>query len=360
MVFRSVGSSLPFNTQQIAMNHAQIQKSPLPKHLISLLLSAALTGAVFGQVTVQTDSAGTTLLRPSAGKLRTAIIKPATMSSTAIDVTKTRLERALAGNDAETFSATPTKDTAIDVVYTADSTARTVTWNVVVYSYYQDGDIHTTGIVVPASGTLPVTLFYSVSRSRWEILGDPPLTNGTGNFLRSAGTAAIASGKTVTASNSMTLTATDGSTIAFGAGGTVIYSGGAIGAATATTATAADSSTKVATTAFVAAATLQTEVTLTDGATVTQTMVSNQADQNAKVTLGGNRTLAFSGLAAGMRGNLRVIQDGTGSRTLALPASSRVNGSATTVTLLTAAAAENILSWYSPDGSAIRWTNGTY
>lgn len=105
---------------------------------------------------------------------------------------------------------------------------------------------------------------------------------------------------------------------------------------------------------------LVAEVTLTDGATITQTMVATQADQNAKVTLGGNRTLAFTSLAAGMRGNLRVIQDGTGTRTLALPSNSRVNGSVTTVTLLTAAAAENILSWYSPDGTAIRWTNGTY
>lgn len=102
------------------------------------------------------------------------------------------------------------------------------------------------------------------------------------------------------------------------------------------------------------------EVTLTDGATVTQTMIPGLRMQNAKVTLGGNRTLAFSGLTAGMEGNLRVIQDGTGSRGLTLPANSRVNGSATTVTLLTAAAAENILSWYSPDGTAIRWTNGTY
>lgn len=105
---------------------------------------------------------------------------------------------------------------------------------------------------------------------------------------------------------------------------------------------------------------LASEVTLTDGATVTQTMVTGKVRQHSKVTLGGNRTLAFSGLAAGMEGNLRVIQDGTGSRTLTLPANSRMNGSATTVTLLTAASAENILSWYSPDGTNIRWTNGTY
>jgi len=50
-------------------------------------------------------------------------------------------------------------------------------------------------------------------------------TNGSGNILLSAGTIAIASGKTLTVSNSMTQTATDGSTVAFGAGGTVAYLG---------------------------------------------------------------------------------------------------------------------------------------
>jgi hypothetical protein len=39
--------------------------------------------------------------------------------------------------------------------------------------------------------------------------------NGTGNILKSAGTAAIASGKTLTASNSLTFTGTDGTTVAF-------------------------------------------------------------------------------------------------------------------------------------------------
>lgn len=46
-------------------------------------------------------------------------------------------------------------------------------------------------------------------------------TNGTGNLLRSAGTAAIASGKTFTASNSLTLAGTDGSTLNVGTGGTL-------------------------------------------------------------------------------------------------------------------------------------------
>lgn len=48
-------------------------------------------------------------------------------------------------------------------------------------------------------------------------------SNGSGNVLLSAGTAAIASGKTLTISNTITATATDGSTIALGGGGTVTY-----------------------------------------------------------------------------------------------------------------------------------------
>lgn len=48
-------------------------------------------------------------------------------------------------------------------------------------------------------------------------------SNGTGNVLLSAGTIAVASGKTFTVSNTMTQTATDSSTVAFGGGGTVAY-----------------------------------------------------------------------------------------------------------------------------------------
>lgn len=48
-------------------------------------------------------------------------------------------------------------------------------------------------------------------------------SNGSGNVLLSAGTAAIASGKTMTVSNTLTLTGTDSSSAAFGAGGTVTY-----------------------------------------------------------------------------------------------------------------------------------------
>ena len=55
--------------------------------------------------------------------------------------------------------------------------------------------------------------------------------------------------------------------------------------------------------------------TLTDGATITPDFATGC---NFTVTLGGNRTLANpSGLVAGQSGSIFVVQDGTGSRTLA-------------------------------------------
>lgn len=97
---------------------------------------------------------------------------------------------------------------------------------------------------------------------------------------------------------------------------------------------------------------------LTDGATITQTMLATKAVQNATVTLGGNRTLAFSGLAAGMSGVLIVKQDGTGSRTLTLPATSKVvDGGAGAITLTTTASAIDVLSWVY-DGTNILWAKG--
>lgn len=54
---------------------------------------------------------------------------------------------------------------------------------------------------------------------------------------------------------------------------------------------------------------------LTDGATITPDFA---ASNNFSVTLGGNRTLANpSNLTAGQSGSIFIVQDGTGSRTLA-------------------------------------------
>jgi hypothetical protein len=58
-----------------------------------------------------------------------------------------------------------------------------------------------------------------------------------------------------------------------------------------------------------------TITTLTDGATITPAFTDSC---NFTVTLGGNRTLANpTGLVAGQSGSIFLVQDATGSRTLA-------------------------------------------
>lgn len=58
-----------------------------------------------------------------------------------------------------------------------------------------------------------------------------------------------------------------------------------------------------------------TITTLTDGATITPDFA---ASNNYTVTLGGNRTIANpSNLTAGQSGSIFIVQDGTGSRSLA-------------------------------------------
>jgi hypothetical protein len=95
---------------------------------------------------------------------------------------------------------------------------------------------------------------------------------------------------------------------------------------------------------------------LSDGATITWTMNPALTVQNAKVTLGGNRTLAFASAAEGMSGVLIVVQDGSGSRQLILPAGSKVvNNGSGAVTLTSAASGVDILGWVKGP-SSIYWT----
>lgn len=82
------------------------------------------------------------------------------------------------------------------------------------------------------------------------------------------------------------------------------------------------------------------EVTLTDAATIA---VDMSTFINAKVTLGGNRTLGQpSNTKVGQSGFIRIIQDGTGSRTLAYHADWKFEGGADPV-LTTTASATDIL-----------------
>lgn len=97
-------------------------------------------------------------------------------------------------------------------------------------------------------------------------------------------------------------------------------------------------------------------VTLTDGATITVTCDTAKEFQNATVTLGGNRTLAISGAVNGMKGVIIVKQDGAGSRTLALPASSNVgSGGLGVLTLSSAANSIDTIAWLY-DGTNYLWS----
>ncbi|HCM40597.1 MAG TPA: hypothetical protein DIS93_11575, partial [Bdellovibrionales bacterium] len=102
----------------------------------------------------------------------------------------------------------------------------------------------------------------------------------------------------------------------------------------------------------------QAYVTLTDGATITWTVAG--LVNNAVVTLGGNRTLAFSGLANGMSGTLIVKQGATGGRTLSLPSQCTnkvIGGGGGAVVLSAVANAIDILS-FTYDGTNCYWTYG--
>ena len=91
-------------------------------------------------------------------------------------------------------------------------------------------------------------------------------------------------------------------------------------------------------------------VTLTDAATVA---VDFSAGFNFTLTIGGNRTLGNpSNMKAGQSGIIRIIQDGTGSRTLAYSSYWKFpNGNAPT--LSTAASAEDMLSYVVTSSTSI-------
>jgi hypothetical protein len=166
-------------------------------------------------------------------------------SGTAIDVSKPGNTRSLSGDVTLTFSnATPTTGTRTLLKLTTDSTPRTVTIPTT-YSLTRNAAITT--VVVPASSTLLVQFEYNSAQSRWEIIGDPAATTGSGSLVlatgptlvapalgvatattlngltvtSSTGTLTIGNGKTATVSNTLTFTGTDGATLNIGAGGTL-------------------------------------------------------------------------------------------------------------------------------------------
>lgn len=75
---------------------------------------------------------------------------------------------------------------------------------------------------------------------------------------------------------------------------------------------------------------------------------------NAKITLGGNRTLPKpENLRPGASGFVEITQDSAGNRTLAYHSDYRFPGGAVPV-LSTDAGAVDLLAWWSPDGNIIQ------
>lgn len=100
-----------------------------------------------------------------------------------------------------------------------------------------------------------------------------------------------------------------------------------------------------------------TFVSLTDGPTITLTVTGIKVS-NATVTLGGARTLTITGAVSGSQGVIVVKQDGTGGRTLSLPALSKVvNSGSGTWTPTAAAGSTDVLAWIY-DGANFLWTIG--
>lgn len=96
-------------------------------------------------------------------------------------------------------------------------------------------------------------------------------------------------------------------------------------------------------------------LTLTDAATV---FWDYSLGYNAVVTLADNRTLGITNVANGDYGTIKVIQDGTGGRTLALSGTNLVvNGGAGAITLTSNANAVDILSFVY-DGTNFLWNVG--
>lgn len=148
---------------------------------------------------------------------------PVAMGADQVDFTKAVNTYAMSSDKTITYGSAPANGTSTLLRITADGTDRTLTLPTT-YSVTRGATLSPSTILIPANSTVVLKLTYVTTPSaRYEVIGDPPATNGTGNFLLSAGTAAIASGKTLTVSNTLTFTGTDASTVAFGGGGTVVY-----------------------------------------------------------------------------------------------------------------------------------------
>jgi hypothetical protein len=177
-------------------------------------------------------------------------------------------------------------------------------------SLYQPLDADLTAIAA-LSGTN--TIYYRSAANTWS-----SVTIGSG-LTFSAGTLAASAASITAKEEGTTLTSSLASINWVGAGVTATTSTNdvtvTLNEATAAQVRAGTSGKLVLADVLQSAMAVQT---LTDAATVSWDM---STAINAKVTLGGNRTLAVSNPKEGATYSLGVIQDGTGSRTMTWPSS---------------------------------------
>jgi hypothetical protein len=202
------------------------------------------------------------------------------------------------------------------------------------------------------SGTAGRFAFYASSGT--AVSDNPRLSEGTGNTLNYSGaggldlTGSTDSGQiqlSGATSGTVTLSVQD-------AAGTYTFklpdSGGSSGQVLTTDGTGA--------TSWATAATGGTPAfdTLTSGSTVTWSF-SGSERRKANLTLSANAALAFSGVTSGSEGDLYVKQDGTGSRTLTLPANSYVAGNGAGAITLSSAPNSIDKLHFAYDGTRYYW-----
>jgi hypothetical protein len=106
----------------------------------------------------------------------------------------------------------------------------------------------------------------------------------------------------------------------------------------------------------VPAATPTAFVTLTPGTTVTWA-TAGVPSAKAKLTPAQSFTLVLTGVVAGQKGTLEIIQGGSGSYAITLPANSKVSGGGSgAITLSTSVGAIDVLEYDTSDGTNLLWT----
>jgi hypothetical protein len=144
--------------------------------------SIAATTLEFTNGTVSDQGSGIARITISGGGggLGEPLVMPYTaMAALEIDVTKFGNTKSITADTTFTFSnATPTAGTRTELLVTADTSARTLTFPHS-YSYARNATVST--VLVPASSTVSLSFVYT--GSRWEVYGDPVEATGTGVYV---------------------------------------------------------------------------------------------------------------------------------------------------------------------------------